>query len=289
MSGRSLASAIAHCAVTCSLLVAGTPGWAQDSTSAEVQISERRAEDPRYLGGLWRIERFIFLIDNAPMLPDTQAQREEFIQAMNGDGKILYTAWTSCRPGAPSSMVMPMNSLVVLQKDDDLTVSFEEPRMTRRILMNAEHPADLEPSYLGHSIGRWDGNTLVIDTVGYNGQFQIDSFGMPASTQLHTVERLTKSSDGRRVVVQTTFDDPEHFSAPFTIERAWVADDARHQQEYDCMENPRAEEFVHTYFVDDLYRPACVSYQGEGMEPSRIICRKPEEQTELLRQFQERQ
>ncbi len=47
--------------------------------------------------------------------------------------------------------------------------------------------------------------------------------------------------------------------------------------EYDCMENPRSEEFDHTLFIkDQQYRPTCQSYQGEGLEPSHIVCGKPD-------------
>lgn len=238
--------------------------------------------DPRRLTGIWEIERFIFLIPDAPMLPATKEIYNRQVGAMNS-GQILYTAWTSCRPGAPSSMVMPMHSLIVIEGKDDITISFEEPRMTRRIRMNAEHPADLQPSYMGDSVGHWEGDTLVIDTVGYNGQFQLDSFGLPAGPKLRTVERLTKSADGTTVTIRTTLEDPDYYTEPFTIERAWIPNKARHQFEYDCMENPRVEEFAHTYFVQELYRPSCVRYEGEGMEPSRIICRKPEETEEILR------
>jgi hypothetical protein len=244
-------------------------------------------DEPRRLGGIWRIEKFIFAIPNAPLLPEAKAAFDRQVRAAS-DGEILYTAWTSCRPGAPSSMVMPMNSLIVIEGPTDITISFEEPRMTRRVRMNAEHPADLKPSYMGDSVGHWEGDTLVIDTIGYNGQFQLDTHGLPSSEQLHTVERLTKSADGKRVTVQTTFEDPGYYSAPFTTERAWVPNPARHQFEYDCMENPRAEEFVHTYFVKDLYRPSCVRFEGDETEPSKILCRKPEEQTETLRKIAER-
>ena len=74
----------------------------------------------------------------APMLPATKALYDKQLAAMNS-GQILYTAWTSCRPGAPSAMVMPMNSLAVIEGDRDITLSFEEPRMTRRIRLNAQH------------------------------------------------------------------------------------------------------------------------------------------------------
>jgi hypothetical protein len=270
-------------------MVMTVPAAAHDPGPNLSTVAEAKSGDPKYLGGIWKIERFIFLIDNAPMLPATQAKRAEYIDAMNGKGQILFTAWTSCRPGGASSMVMPMHSMIVLQKDKDITISFEEPRMTRRVHMNATHPANIEPSYLGHSIGHWEGDTLVIDTIGYNGQFQLDSFGLPSSPKLRTVERLTKSADGKRVAIQTTIEDPDHFSAPFTIERAWLRNDVRHQTEYDCMENPRVEEFTHTYFVKDLYRPACVSYQGEGTEDARILCRKPEEQAAMIEAFNKQQ
>jgi len=240
--------------------------------------------EARRLTGVWRVERFIFQIPNTPILPEAKAMVANQLAAMNG-GQILYTAWTSCRPGSPSAMVMPMNSVVVLEGEGDITLSFEEPRMTRRIRMNASHPADLQPSYLGDSVGHWEGDTLVIDTIGFNGKFQLDSFGLPVSEKLHTVERLTKSADGTRVTIQTTIEDRVYYSAPFTIERAWVPNTARHQLEYDCMENPRQEEFAHTYYVQELYRPACVRFESEGFEASRILCRRPAEQAEVLRKL----
>lgn len=270
---RNAVAALALCGLT-----VPAPLMAQAQSTAE-----KRASDPRYFGGIWQIERFVILINDAPMLPHTKKQREDYVKAMNEEGKILFTAWTSCRAGAPSSMAMAKTSVVVLQKDDDITASFDEPRMTRRIYMNAEHPANLESSYMGHSVGRWEGNTLVVDTIGYNGLIQLDAFGLPTSTKLRTTERWTKSADGKRVDVKITIDDPEYFSEPFVAERAWVATSERFQTEYDCMENPRAEEFTHTVFVKDLFRPACVSYQGEGEAPSKILCRKQEEQAEMLR------
>lgn len=234
--------------------------------------------DPRYLGGMWESERFFVLIGNTPKRPETEALTDSYAAATE-NGQILGTAWTTCRPGSPSAMVMVQGSLVVLQSDDEITISLEQPRMTRRIRINAEHPEDLTPSYAGHSVGRWEGNTLVIDTVGFNGNFELDAMAQPTSTQLRTIERLTKSEDGNRVNLEVTIIDPVHYTEPFTVQRGWVATDLRHQLEYDCMENPRADEFNHTMFIKEGYRPACQSYQGEGREMSRIICGKPGEET----------
>jgi hypothetical protein len=78
------------------------------------------------------------------------------------------------------------------------------------------HPADAIPTWFGHSVGRWEGDTLVVDTVGYNDKFWIDSRGTPHTEQLHTVERYTRVNWGR---LQHVFllDDPGAFSKPVTM------------------------------------------------------------------------
>ena len=292
MTAASLARGLRACT-----LVLATAGMTLQPTAAMAQAGGDQAAsapvvgvapgEPRRLGGIWQMVRFSLSIADAPLLPDAKQLYDGQRTAMK-DGQILYTAWTSCRPGAVSSMVMGMNSMIVLEGEHDITLSFEEPRMTRRIRMNAEHPADLKPSYLGDSVGHWEGDTLVVDTIGYNGQFQIDTYGLPSSDKLHTVERLTKTADGTRVNIETTIEDPEYYSAPMVLQRAWVPDTARHQFEYDCMENPRVEEFAHTHFVKELYRPACVRFEGQGLEASKILCRKPEEQAEAIRKLAEK-
>jgi len=79
-----------------------------------------------------------------------------------------------------------------------------------------KHPVDPIPTWFGHSIGHWDGDTLVVDTVGYNDKFWIDSRGTPHTEQLHTVERYTRVNWGRLRHV-FTLEDPGAFSRPVTM------------------------------------------------------------------------
>jgi hypothetical protein len=79
-----------------------------------------------------------------------------------------------------------------------------------------KHPADLLPTWWGHSIGRWDGDTLVIDTIGYNDKFWFDSRGTPHTEQLHTIERFTRINYGT-LVNDFTLDDPGAFSKPVQL------------------------------------------------------------------------
>ena len=79
-----------------------------------------------------------------------------------------------------------------------------------------KHPAEPIPTWWGHSIGNFEGDTLVIDTVGYNDKFWFDSRGTPHTEQLHTVERFTRISYGR-LRNQFTLDDPGAFSRPVQL------------------------------------------------------------------------
>jgi hypothetical protein len=79
-----------------------------------------------------------------------------------------------------------------------------------------KHPADLLPTWWGHSIGRFEGDTLVIDTVGYNDKFWFDSRGTPHTEQLHTIERWTRVNYGT-LVNDFTLDDPGVYSRPVQL------------------------------------------------------------------------
>jgi hypothetical protein len=75
------------------------------------------------------------------------------------------------------------------------------------------HPPDPVPTWWGHSIGRWEGDSLVVDTVGYNDKFWFDSRGTPHTEQLHTIERFTRINFGT-LINDFTLDDPGAFSRP---------------------------------------------------------------------------
>ena len=79
-----------------------------------------------------------------------------------------------------------------------------------------KHPDDPLPTWWGHSTGRFEKDTLVIDTIGYNDKFWFDSRGTPHSEQLHTIERWTRINFGR-MTNQFTIDDPGAFSKPVTL------------------------------------------------------------------------
>ena len=103
-----------------------------------------------------------------------------------------------------------------------------------------KHPDDLLPTWWGHSIGQLKGNTLVIDTVGYNDKFWFDSRGTPHTEQLHTIERWTRVNYGT-LVNDFTLDDPGAFSRP--VQLKFTANLIRQDLdllEFICAENNQA-------------------------------------------------
>lgn len=108
----------------------------------------------------------------------------------------------------------------------------------RQIFMDGrKHPAELDPTWFGHSIGSWDKDTLVIDSVGFNDKFWFDRQGTPHTEQLHTIERWTRVNMGT-LTNQVTIDDPGAFSRPFTVTfTARLSPPGDEIMEYICQEN----------------------------------------------------
>ena len=83
------------------------------------------------------------------------------------------------------------------------------------------HPKDFDPTWFGNSVGRWEGDTLVIDTIGFNGRTRIDTIGHPHSDQLHTIERFRRT-DRDHIDYVLTIDDPKTYTKPWDSVRRWT-------------------------------------------------------------------
>jgi hypothetical protein len=106
----------------------------------------------------------------------------------------------------------------------------------RQIFMNGKHPADPNPTWYGHSIGSWEKDTLVVDTVGFNGKFWFDYKGHPNTEQLHTIERYTPIDRGH-MTIEVTLDDPGAYKQPFTLIGRAQMMPGTELIEYICQEN----------------------------------------------------
>jgi hypothetical protein len=128
----------------------------------------------------------------------------------------------ACIPfGPPALMSLPSTLEVELS---DSTVTFRTDVMDAQRVVHldrADHPATLEPTLHGHSIGRWEGSTLVVDTVGYAAHPDGLAFDVPSSASKHIVERFTLAADRKHLDYEAVVEDPEYFAAPIAHRAQW--------------------------------------------------------------------
>ena len=136
---------------------------------------------------------------------------------------------TRCKPsGGPRQWLTPYGAEFLELPEQKVAYIFDigGPHTFRTIFMDGrKHPENLTPTYYGHSIGWWEGDTLVVDTVGFNERFWIDRGQLPHTNQLHLIEKYTRTSlDSMRY--ELTIDDPGAYTAPFTgtSNLRWSAD-----------------------------------------------------------------
>jgi hypothetical protein len=100
-----------------------------------------------------------------------------------------------------------------------------------------KHPVDPTPTWFGHSVGRMEGDTLVVDTIGFNDKFWFDRRGHPHTEQLHTIERWTRPEFTKLTRV-VTIDDPGAYTRPFDVTfTAELGSPDSEILEYICIEN----------------------------------------------------
>jgi hypothetical protein len=159
-------------------------------------------------------------------------------------------------PGGPRLMATPFPMEVIQLPEEDRIIMIYEggTHIWREIYMDGRShpPADRidGQTYLGHSVGHWEGDTLVIDSTGYNEATWLDQWGHPHTSQLHVIERITRPNKNT-MHYEATIDDPGAYTRPWTI--AWDIPWAARQElrEYICQENNVWIQSLH----DDLGKP----------------------------------
>jgi hypothetical protein len=133
-----------------------------------------------------------------------------------------------CEPEAvPKSLVLP-NPFEIIQIPGRMFMFFEQYHLWRTIWADGRPlPKDADPSYLGYSVGKWEGDTFVVDTVGFNDKPWVDSYGNPRSEQMHLTERY-RHLDHDTLEMQIIMDDPKAYAKPwvnppqrFKLEPGW--------------------------------------------------------------------
>jgi hypothetical protein len=136
------------------------------------------------------------------------------LQTMETQGVSMDEGTLKCLPPNNFDMISWGDPIDIVQRADEVAIIPEKERsLPRRIYIGGKHPAKLEPSPNGNSVGHWEGDSLVVDTVGLdpNG-FLFFGEGIPHSADLHVSERIHLEDAGATLVIQWVIDDPKVFT-----------------------------------------------------------------------------
>ena len=277
-----------RCASASAIISAGLLACSVTWAAAPAIPGHEPSQDPRDLTGVWRNERLPenrpFQIASGVNLTETAAAAAKARVALRDklDATSIATPHLTCRPEGLNVNLNPLAPTYILQSDGEIVfIVTDEGRDVRHVYMNVDHPKNIAPSYGGHSVGHWEGDVLVVDTVGYNGRngmgepnkgndFYLE--GVTNSEQLHVTQRFTKSTDGKTIMIETTFNDPKVMTGPTTTKRKWSWVSGRQPLEYNCEQNPRRDNIGGMLYDAEYLRPVCIQEEGKGADLSRVIC-----------------
>jgi hypothetical protein len=179
-------------------------------------------------------------LEDVPFQPWARALHEAREKAFESD-----EPHTRCKPsGGPREFITPYGVEFVEMPETSRMYIFDigGPHTFRTIYMDGRsHPKNLEPSYYGHSVGHWEGDTLVVDSVGFNEKFWLDREGEPHTEQLHLIERFSRP-DFNTLRYEVTVDDPGAYKASWTGGFLLRWSPGTELFEYICQDNNRSPE-----------------------------------------------
>jgi hypothetical protein len=203
----------------------------------------RTADGKVDLSGIWGADRrFIYDINDA-LKPGDELPIQPWALKVTLDRLSKDDPEALCLPtGVPRQAPYPWR---ILQTPTHMFFLFEgNIHSYRQIFMDGRpHPKDPDPTWYGHSVGRWDGDTLVIDTIGFNDRFWFDFAGHPHTEKLRTIERYRRPEFGK-LLYEVTIDDPGAYTKPFTLYGDHTYELDTELMEYICNENNQDVEHI---------------------------------------------
>ncbi len=158
-----------------------------------------------------------------------------------------FEPYTRCKPSGGPRQVATAYGTELIDMPDLKRLYITQtggPHTFRTVYMDGRaHPDYLDPSYYGHSIGHWDGDTIVVDSVGFNEKFWMDREGTPHTEKLHLIERFTRT-DFNTLKYEVTIDDPGAYTSTWKAGFFFRWQSGVETFEYICQDNNQAPELL---------------------------------------------
>jgi hypothetical protein len=214
------------------------------------------------LGGLWRFNADPYTNNVSVDLKDEEIDPSVialYKQRQEDLGKDDPSTFR-CLPSGPRALWAPGGWVRIIQTPAMIVMLYED-LLYRQIFMDGrELPKDPNPSFMGYSVGRWDGDTLVVDSIGFNETTWLDYGGHPHSEALKMTERIRRTDLGH-LAVETRIDDPRYYKRAWTVpSKADLVVDTE-MLEYVCAENQKDVEHLVGKASDEKKNAVTVSPQ----------------------------
>jgi hypothetical protein len=186
---------------------------------------------PRFAGRTWHIAD----LSNPNLKQWAKDVLKKDIEEIDA-GKIQFTPSSSCLPTGIPNFLQDGGPYLIVQGTDKIVMVDEAGPVVRHIYLNVPHSPNPKPSWMGESVGWYEGDTLVVDTIGINTKTPVDRFGTPHTEKLHVVERWRRIEQGLTLRLDVTVEDPDTFFQPWKTYQEYRRTDHPLQPEI-CPEN----------------------------------------------------
>jgi hypothetical protein len=137
-------------------------------------------------------------------------------------GHVPNVARERCWPGGvPGFLLFPIQPLYFIQTRETVWMILQYDHQVRRVFLDRPHSANPKPTWFGESVGHYEGDTLVVDTIGISTKTTIDNYQTPHTEALHVVERFRIIQGGKQLQVNLTVEDPGAFSVPWSARQLY--------------------------------------------------------------------
>jgi hypothetical protein len=176
-------------------------------------------------------------LTNPILLPWTRAAVKR-ANDKAASGQVASIPKERCWPvGVPAFLLYPATPVFFIQSPKEVVMVWMQDHQVRRVYLDVPHSSNVKPSWFGESVGRYEGDTLVVDTIGISTDSYVDNYQTPHTEQLRVVERFRMIDDGKTMEVNVRVEDPGAFTTPWSAIQRYRRVETGPLAELVCAEN----------------------------------------------------
>jgi hypothetical protein len=173
-----------------------------------------------------------------PILQPWARERLRKVNERSLSGQVVAIPKERCwSVGVPAFLLLPATPVYFLQTPKQVSMIWMQNHQVRRVYLDVPHSENVTPSWYGESVGHYEGDALVVDTIGISDKSYVDNYQTPHTDQLHVVERFHLIDDGKTLEVNVHVEDPGAFTMPWNAIQRYRRTNSGPLSEVVCAEN----------------------------------------------------